>query len=209
MLRTWKRRAGMIALLLWMAVVALAAWPAIARPGFLDSAHDLSVATLRLFGISAGQPLFQTDASPWKQHGYCLFVRERGTSGEPAVLFPPDGECRVMGFHPRLPPVDRATHRMLSSAWTLRNGDVESKRLSAGYLESIGRAFCRQTAQEDPPPREVEAVWIWYYRNYDDASVLRRNGLYFDYACAQEQLGEVAWHPNDKAVLARWGTAPW
>ena len=209
--RPFGRRTGTAALLLWMGVVAFAAWPQIARPRFLDPVHDASAAILRLFGISAGQPLFQTDVSPWKQHGYCLFVRERGAPDAP-VLFPPDGECRLLGFHPRLPPVSRATHRMLSSAWKLRDGDDAGKLQSDAFLESIGRAFCRASDRSgsagDEPP-DLEAVWVWYYRNYDDAKVLRRNGLYFDYSCAEERLVETVWHPTDKLVLARWGSAPW
>jgi hypothetical protein len=200
-----------------MGIVVLAAWPGIVRPAFLDRPHELSASALRLFGISAGQPLFQTDVSPWKQHGYCLFVREQSrlASGDaPAapevqaggMFFPPDGECLIEGLHLRLPPVNRATHRMLSSAWGLGPGGGKQEQQSDAFLASIGRAFCRRSEQ---PPSSVEAVWIWYYRNYDNATVMRRNGLYFDYSCETEQLGEVSWHPDDDAVLARWGAAPW
>jgi hypothetical protein len=95
---------------------------------------------------------------------------------------------------------------MLSSAWTLRSGDAEQIDESVELLSSIGRAFC---LENQAPPAGVEGVWIWYYRNYDDGSVFRRNGLYFDYSCENARLGEVTWHPSDRVVLARWGSTPW
>jgi hypothetical protein len=70
----WKA-IGTPVLLLYIACLALAGWPTEVRPSFLDGAHDASVRAVRLLGMSAGQPLFSTDASPWKQHGFCLFVR--------------------------------------------------------------------------------------------------------------------------------------
>lgn len=206
---TWKRELGTLLLLLWIAVLVFGAWPPNLRPRLLDPVHDLAVRTLRLFGMSAGQPLFQTDASPWKQYGYCLFVRGTGAGANAPLLYPPGGECRIEGFHPRLPPVARATHRMLSSAWKLRNGTQEQRAQMEGYLAAMGRAFCLQSQQAGRPLTGIEAVWIWYYKHYDNGRVLRQNGLYFDYACEDGRLGEVVWHPDDDAVVARWGEEPW
>ena len=41
--------------------------------------------------MSAGQPLFQTDVSPWKQHAFCLTLR----TDEGELLFPPGRLARV------------------------------------------------------------------------------------------------------------------
>ncbi len=201
---SWKKRAVGCGVLFWMLLLVLAAWPKIVRPAFLDVPRARAYYTLRAFGIAPGQPLFQTDISPWKQHGYCLFVREQGSAGR--TLFPPDGECRIYGFHPRLPPVHRATHRMLSTAWKRRGIGGEPTDAEAYLVASIGRAFCRAA---EPPVAAVEGIWIWYYRHYGNGSVNRRNGIYFDYACGSETLGELRWHPDDGEVLERWGSAPW
>ena len=194
----WKT-IGTPVLLLYMATVAMAGWPSEVRPAFLDSAHDTSIRAVRLLGMSAGQPLFQTDVSPWKQHGFCLFVREHG--GE--ILFPPGNECRIEGFHWRLPPVHRATHRMLSSAYRgAADGRTEA---SDAFAKAVGRTFCL----EQEMPESVEAVWIWYYRHYEDGRVLRQNGLYFSYSCEEAELTELAWRPDDASVLSFWGAPPW
>lgn len=202
----WKRGLGTVLLLSWMAVLVFGAWPPNLRPRFLDPVHDLAVRTLRLFAISAGQPLFQTDAAPWKQYGYCLFVRETGAGPGAPLLYPPGGSCRIEGLHLRLPPVARATHRMLASAWKLRNGGEEQRAQMDGYLAAMGRAFCLQA---EAPIAGVEVVWIWYYKHYDSGRVMRRNGIYFDHACDRGRLGEVIWHPEDAVLLERWGEAPW
>ena len=199
----YRRQIGAAFVLAWMAVVILAAWPGIVRPGFLDDVHDRATTTLRFFGMMAGQPLFRTVANPWKQHGYCLFLR---SSSDGRMLFPPEGECQVMGVHLRLPPVARATHRMLSSAWESADGGTRRSEESDAYVASVGRAFCRMS---DPQPAALEAAWIWYYRNYDDGRVLRRNGAIFDYSCEGEQLDDLTWHPGDPAVVEHWGQAPW
>ena len=195
----WKTL-GTPVLLLYMALMMLAGWPGEVRPRFLDAAHDASVRIFRLLGMSAGQPLFQTDVNPWKQHGFCLFVRESG--GE--ILFPPGGECQIEGFHWRLPPVHRATHRMLSSAYR----EAEGGRIEASdaFARAIGRSSC---LEPDETPEAIEAVWLWYYKHYDDGSVLRQNGLYFSYSCANAELTERSWGPDDASVLAFWGAPPW
>lgn len=196
---SWKTIATGL-LLLYMATVALAGWPGQVRPSLLDAAHAASVRAVRLLGMSAGQPLFRTDENPWKQHGFCLFLRRDG--GE--LLFPPGGECRIEGFHWRLPPVRRATHRLLSAAYR----DAEGGRAdsSLAYPRAIGRAFC---LEPDEPPESIQAVWLWYYKHYDDGTVLRQNGLTFAYSCDQAELTELTWRPDDDSVLAFWGASPW
>jgi hypothetical protein len=202
-----KRAIATAALLGWIAILALAGWPTEVRPRLLDGAHDASVRFLRLFGMSAGQPLFQTDANPWKQHGYCLYVRATPAPADGSLLFPPGGRCRIYGFHPRLPPVSRATHRMLSSGWELANvGQVEE---AAPFPRAIGRAFCLESDTGDAAPDGVDAAWIWYYKHYDDGRVMRRNGLVFAYSCAEQDLTSIEWNPDDASVRAFWGGDAW
>jgi hypothetical protein len=202
------RRIGTAVLLVYLAILVLAGWTREIRPQPLDPAHDFSVRALRLLGMSAGQPLFHTSESPWKQHGYCLKVRARPAPAplpvQGELLFPKAGECRIEGFHPRLPPVDRATHRMLSSAWKLAPGGRTQP--SDRFAAAIGRAFCLKG--EEPIDR-IEATWIWYYKHYDTGQVLRRNGVLFGYDCRAGALSELEWSPEDDAVRAFWGSEPW
>lgn len=194
----------------WIAIVALAGWTPEVRPGWLglDRAHDLSVSALRLLGMSAGQPLFHTDASPWKQHAFCLYVRARNASGSGDLLFPADGKCHFEGFHPRLPPVDRALHRMLSSAYTLSlRGDSEA---ADAFPRAIGRSFCLAPhGAEGEALDGVDVAWIWYYKHYDTGKVLRHDGLFFSYACADGSLGQRRWEPSDAEMQGLWGTPSW
>lgn len=194
------RTLGTSLLLLYMLVVALAGLTREIRPSFLDGVHRTSARAVRLLGMSAGQPLFQTQSGPWKHHAFCLRVRT--DSGD--VLFPPGGECQVEGFHPRLPPVDRATHRMLSAAWrSSRSGRTAA---SDAYSEAIGRAFCLSAPGR---PATIQTLWTWYYKHYDDGSVLRRNGVLFEYECARARLTTLEWEPDDAAVRAFWGDPQW
>ena len=195
------RRLTTLLLLGWMALVVFAGWPPQVRPDLLQGVHDLSVHTIRLLGISAGQPLFHTQVNPWKQYAFCLEVRT--DAGE--VLFPPGGECDVDGFHWRLPPVNRATHRMLSAAHRIR-GEGGRQAESDAYPSAVGRAYCLQPEER---PAGIQAVWTWYFRHYDDGSVLRRNGVLFAYSCDEARLTTLAWEPDDEAVLAFWGDSPW
>jgi hypothetical protein len=151
--------------------------------------------------MSAGQPLFQTDVGPWKQHAFCLQLRT--DAGE--ALFPPGGECKVDGFHWRLPPVNRATHRMLSNAYRLWSGQQHDGHPDA-FVEAIGRAFC---LVPDVRPVEVHGLWTWLYKHYDDGSELRRNGLLFGYSCDSGRLTELQWLPDDPSVEGFWGAPPW
>ena len=191
-----------------MAIVAFAGWTPEMRPAFLDAAQAFAVDVLRLSGMSAGQPLFHTDENPWKQHAFCLYLRARPAPEDGALLFPDDGQCHFQGFHPRLPPVDRALHRMLSSASELSSRGEPNA--SDAFLRAIGRSFCLEAHSAGSAPIEgVDAVWLWYYRNYDTGKVLRRNGMIFSYACADASLASRVWQPSDPAVLALWGVPPW
>jgi len=195
------RTSGTPVLLAVMATIAVAGWPPEVSPAFLDPAHQVAVRALRLFGMSAGQPLFHTDVNPWKQHAFCLTLR----TDTGVVLFPPGGTCHVEGIHWRLPPVNRATHRMLSQAFEEFEAGPDPH--ADVYPAAIGRAFCLQPAER---PREVQAVWTWYYKHYDDGSELRRNGLLFAYSCDEARLTTLAWQPDDAAVRRFWGgTPPW
>ena len=205
---TRRRRIATPLLLGWMAVVALAGWTPEVRPAFLDGAQARAVDVLRLFGMSAGQPLFHTDANPWKQHAFCLYLRARPAPASGALLFPADGGCHFLGFHWRLPPVDRALHRMLSTAFGLRGrGEVAQ---SDAFPRAIGRSYCLSAHGPGGTPLVgLDGAWIWYFKNYDTGQVLRRDGLVFSYTCADATLAEREWQPNDAAVLAVWGTPPW
>jgi hypothetical protein len=195
-----KRRAiGTCVLLAYLGMVGVAGWPGNVRPAFLDAAHWKAVYALRLLGISAGQPLFQTDVSPWKQHAFCLNLRS--DSGE--LLFPPGGDCRSKGFLWTIPPLYQATHRLLSSAFD----QAQSGRTpgSDAFVAALGRTFCLKT---EPRPAEIQGIWTWYYKHYDDGTVLRSNGLLFVYSCERASLTQLAWQPDDDAVRAFWGGLP-
>ncbi len=197
---------GTPVLILTLALVGLAGWPAQVRPSVLERPHQIAVYALRALGVSAGQPLFHTDNSVWKQYGYCPLIRARGADGSAEPLFPPQGECRFDGVHWRLPPVDRALHRMLSAAWGAAKQGAARTAESDGYLAAIGRHFCTRAA---PRPETVEVVWTWYFRHYETAQITRMNGLEFAYDCGAEALSRVDWHPDDAAVIAFWGAPPW
>ena len=197
-----KRNLGMVLVLSWIAILVVGGWPANVRPAFLDAPNHVAYTTLRYFGIASGQPLFQTDATVWKQYGFCFQLRELPAPPGGGLLFPPEGACRFDGFFPRLPPVNRATHRLLAQAWRKK----ANPGLSNSTLEGLGRAFCREL---EDPPSGLEGVWNWYYRHYETAEVLRQNGAYFDFSCDTERLGEILWHPTDDEIVARWGEEPW
>ncbi len=161
---------------------------------------------LRLLGISAGQPLFHTDESPWKQRGACLLVRARPEPVDGGLLFPPGDACDFDGFHPRLPPVNRATHRMLSSAWRAAAATRGRSEQSDRYPAAVGRHFCTRA---EPRPERIEAVWTWYFLHYETGEERRQNGLIFAYDCAEETLDALFWLPPDPQVAAFWGAPPW
>jgi hypothetical protein len=189
-----------------MLFIGLAGWPYAVRPSALQQAHEVAYSTLRSFGISAGQPLFHMENYDWKQYGYCLVLRGRAADGTLTHLFPPEGKCRFDGVHWRLPPVHRATHRMLSAAWEWAQQGTERTVESDRYLSAITRHFC---TRQEPRPVTVEGLWTWYYRHYQTAEIVRRNGLSLAYDCEQATLSQASWHPNDEAVIGFWGPPPW
>jgi hypothetical protein len=200
-------------LLGYMALLVLAAWPTEIRPSILD---DLNAKLERdLFhgaGITAGQPLFHADEdTDWVRRAFCVKVRgQHGDgNGETSELHPPDELCQVDGFRIRLPPVERALHRILVWAYDASTSGRSPGSASDHHLARIGGHFCTQPGPGGEAQREISLIWYWYHENYTNGQLRRYNALQYRFDCVTAALSDRAWMVGDRDFVAFWGSEPW
>lgn len=216
--------AGALLILAYMASLVLSAWPPEIRPGFLDAPSMATRERLyRWVGITSGQPLFGAEeTSDDLRRAFCVKVRghfavEPGETsgggeeeaGHASVLFPADGVCQIDGFRIRLPPMDRAIHRILVWAWTDSRVGTRPSEKSDARLTQIARHFCTRTGPAGATPDEISLIWYWYHENYRDGSIIRRNALQYRFDCEAERVSEQAWSVSDRRFATFWGSEPW
>jgi len=209
MLRRWL---GFPALILYSALLAVAALVPEIRPGPLDRPWGFAYSLLKTVGVMPGIPLFQNqhgDDEKWRAQ--CIKVRADGPGGARADLFPPDLVCQKSGLRLSMPPIEHGIFHMLEQAWSYelalrRAPSAADEERRDRLLGRLGAYFCRR---EDGPFSTIRLIWYAYRTSYRTGAETKKSQLHYGYACASGRIVDERWFPSNRELARFWGEDPW
>jgi hypothetical protein len=169
-----KRFVGLPALLLYVAVLCLAAWPVPLRPrGFPDLLHAYSNGILSLVGSRPGLDVFK-GAHPPRDVPHLSCFRIRATGGpRPVTVYDDMALCGERKVYPVRDWFRIYQHRKLTPALVHLDlgGQADLKRMPLPYLFVFTDYYCHtpQARSADATRVEIELDFVTW--NYDSGEV--------------------------------------
>lgn len=160
--RRWRRQAGRAVVLLYAALLALAAVPPKLRPGLLGAPGRLAERALGALSISPGLAVFSGSVTSVHRRAGCLEIRARFRGGATETLYA--SECPPTGFRWRIDPwdemVEGLVRRTRIERFVRAPGEPEPP---ASYellkLQALGDYFCHSPLVSPRVRAEVSLEW--------------------------------------------------
>ncbi len=191
------RDAGLLALVGYAALLALAAWPEEVRPGALDLPSRLANFALRKVGIVAGVPVYE----PPRQRivrlelNDCIRVRGFDRQGRAEVLAPPGGACFTSGVRFTIPWPELALRSLL-----LRSTKPTNQA-------AIGDYFCHGRRFRERRFAEIEVFWWVPWRDLRSGETGRTPVFVYRWQCRPAHILWERTGPSEDE-LRRLGVEP-